>query len=93
MSEDRCPGCEALMTELDCADCLAVERHAASLLATQRENYKRKTHCSHGHELTPENTRIDVRGGRPGGYQVCRTCHKRRCASVRARRKAAREAS
>ena len=25
---------------------------------------QRKTHCKHGHELTPENTRVDKRGGR-----------------------------
>lgn len=29
----------------------------------------RPTHCKRGHEFTPENTRIDSRGG-----QVCRTC-------------------
>lgn len=29
----------------------------------------RKTHCDHGHEFTPENTRITNRGGR-----YCRAC-------------------
>lgn len=29
----------------------------------------RKTHCVHGHEFTPENTRLDARGARR-----CRTC-------------------
>lgn len=28
-----------------------------------------KTHCKHGHEFTPENTRLDR-----GGYRCCRTC-------------------
>lgn len=30
----------------------------------------RKTHCIHGHEFTPENTRINKRGNRG-----CRACH------------------
>jgi hypothetical protein len=29
-----------------------------------------KTHCKHGHEFTPENTRI-----RPNGWRACRACH------------------
>jgi hypothetical protein len=31
----------------------------------------RKAHCKRGHEFTPENTRIDVKG-----YNICRTCSK-----------------
>ncbi|WP_162928334.1 hypothetical protein [Sphingopyxis terrae] len=30
-----------------------------------------KTHCAHGHEWTPENTRIT-----PEGWRNCRTCHR-----------------
>lgn len=32
-----------------------------------------KTHCRHGHEYTPDNTRIDARGGR-----ICRACDRER---------------
>jgi hypothetical protein len=48
---------------------------------TQRENIlrgeswaaqqARKTHCKHGHEFTPENTKIDIQGNR-----LCRTCRR-----------------
>lgn len=31
----------------------------------------RKTHCVHGHEFTPENTRVT-----PEGFRVCRACRK-----------------
>ena len=31
-----------------------------------------KTHCKHGHEFTPENTRISVKPGR--SQRECRTC-------------------
>jgi hypothetical protein len=47
---------------------------------TSRENLLRgttlaaanatKTHCDHGHEFTPENTRIT----KPEGKRICRTC-------------------
>ena len=33
----------------------------------------RKTHCKHGHEFTPENTRATRQGGR-----ACRACHRER---------------
>lgn len=29
-----------------------------------------QTHCKHGHEFTPENTRVDA----THGHRVCRTC-------------------
>ena len=38
-----------------------------------RNGAKHKTHCKHGHEFTPENTRIKA-----DGSQVCRTCHRER---------------
>lgn len=31
----------------------------------------RKTHCKYGHEYTPENTRISIKGER-----ACRACHR-----------------
>jgi hypothetical protein len=49
-------------------------------VVTHAENMRRargwkhpnpKTHCKHGHEFTPENTRINANGSR-----ACRTCHR-----------------
>lgn len=35
----------------------------------QRARHAAQTHCKHGHEFTPENTRITARG-----YRRCREC-------------------
>lgn len=44
----------------------------AHLDARPKEHYqRRKTHCLHGHEYTPENTII--KGKR--GYRICRECY------------------
>lgn len=43
-----------------------------------------KTHCKHGHEFTPENTRME----RNGTKRACRTCGKLREQARRARVKA-----
>lgn len=43
-----------------------------------------KTHCKHGHEFTPENTRLE----RNGKKRVCRTCGKLREKARRDRLKA-----
>jgi hypothetical protein len=37
--------------------------------AVHGEHHRRKTHCPHGHEYTPENTKITTTGARR-----CRTC-------------------
>lgn len=37
--------------------------------AGYRAARRQLTHCVHGHEYTPENTRVDNRG-----YRICRTC-------------------
>lgn len=56
---------------------------------TNRENVRRglrgvlKTHCSHGHELTPENIY------QFGGRRVCKQCDKRRRDAHRQRRRSA----
>lgn len=39
-----------------------------------------RTHCKHGHEFTPQNTRVD------GGTRHCRSCERERAARWRARR-------
>lgn len=57
-------------------------------LVTHHENVNRgrhnqnhgKTHCDHGHEFTPENTRTDSDGKRR-----CRTCQRRRTQEYRER--------
>ena len=43
-----------------------------------------QTHCLHGHEYTPENTRMDARGCRS-----CRACHNARERARKAARRAA----
>lgn len=45
----------------------------------------RKTHCIHGHEFTPENTRRTKEG-----YRTCIACSRRNRAAYDARRRAAR---
>jgi len=49
-----------------------------------------KTHCDHGHEFTPENTKMSVRNGTD--RRTCWACTQRRNKEQAARRKAARHA-
>jgi hypothetical protein len=42
------------------------------------------THCSRGHEFTPENTRLETRG-----YKRCRRCNREQTRLCRARRREA----
>ncbi len=53
----------------------------------------RKTHCSHGHEFTPENTRITVSERYPHGKRACRICTRRLRSASKARLKASRQAA
>jgi len=49
--------------------------------ALQRADRPTRTHCPHGHELTPANTRILVTGKR-----ICRACNAEQSRRWRARR-------
>lgn len=88
MTENRCTGCEEIMTEIECLECVSVARAASPRNAMKRGSFERRTHCVNGHAYTIENTRID-----PQGCQICRTCHRERCVRRRARNAAARAAS
>lgn len=59
---------------------------------TRTENVRRgvlghKTHCPHGHEYTPDNTRIEQRKGRE--VRICKACRKAYASKVYQRRKQA----
>ena len=49
--------------------------------------YAKQTHCKNGHEFTPENTFIQVRGGRT--RRICRACARDRTRAAYRRSKAA----
>jgi hypothetical protein len=46
------------------------------------------THCVNGHEYTPENTRIELRKGRPA--RLCKVCWKRNYTIANAKKRAVR---
>jgi hypothetical protein len=50
----------------------AVNSERAGGLRTTWANRRAKTHCKHGHEFTPENTRTNSSGGR-----MCKECGRR----------------
>lgn len=54
-----------------------------NIVQRSREVRAARTHCKHGHEYTPENTRIT-----PEGWKNCRQCHN---AKMRARNAARRK--
>ena len=93
MTENRCPDCEALMFELDCAECLQYLKASANLqIMIERladlPAFK-TTHCPKGHEYTESNTRIDLRPGTlKSPIRACRACHNERLKIARARRRA-----
>jgi hypothetical protein len=53
-------------------------------VANGKHFWANRTSCKHGHPYTPDNTRIDKRGGR-----VCRTCARARVQTYYARKAAA----
>ena len=48
----------------------------------------RKTHCTKGHKLTPENTVWTSRGKNKGKKRDCKKCRRRQAAEQRSRRRA-----
>ena len=79
MTEQRCPDCEALITELDCLECVWYSQHENAVrVMTDRVAVlapATRTHCAKGHEMTDANTRLDIRlGHKQGISRTCRTC-------------------
>jgi hypothetical protein len=99
MTELRCPDCEAIVNELDCTDCLQLQRNMQAQETAQalleRAPIQTRTHCPKGHEMTPDNTRIDVRADaeKQSITRSCRTCHNLRGITRREKKKAAKKAT
>lgn len=86
MTERRCEACEALITELDCLDCLIMLQSIkfaidAQELRKTRKPAKLNSHCRNGHVMDEANTRVEVRND-PLKQAVSRKC--RKCANARA---------
>lgn len=85
-----CPACHGRRHRKPrraCATCGAPCRRATNVYCSRACQGKAQataratlTHCKHGHEFTPENTRIGRNGDR-----VCLACHRRRGATYRQR--------
>ena len=94
MSENRCPNCEALITELDCLECVWHAMHENAVRVTEEKLAAlpppTRTHCVKGHEMTEENTRIDVRkyDTHKAIARICKTCHRQRAVEQKARNRA-----
>lgn len=94
MTDQRCPDCEALITELDCLECVWHGMHENAVRVTEEKLAAlppaTRTHCINGHAMTEENTRIDVRKPESGKpiYRVCITCHRQRAVEQKARNRA-----
>ena len=91
MTENRCPDCEAIITELECLECVWYSQHQHSVRVKGQmfaaSTAPTKTHCANGHEMTEANTRLDHRIGDRGGItRTCRTCLRQRVKEQRARR-------
>lgn len=50
------------------------------MISKARERNITRTHCKHGHEFTPENTRVTAQG-----YRKCRTCYRNYSRAQRAK--------
>jgi len=92
MTEVRCPDCEALLTELDCLECVWHKQHQNAVRVMDQRLADlpppARTHCAKGHEMTEANTRIEVRvEGKKSITRVCKACRNDRMAAQRERRK------
>ena len=93
MTDRRCSECEAIITELDCLECVWHEKHLNSVrvMGQRVANLPppTRTHCVNGHEMTEANTRIDFRADREkqSVSRACRACHNARGVARRAKRK------
>ena len=94
MTEQRCPNCEAVITELDCLECVWHAMHENAVRVNEEKLAAlppaTRTHCFKGHEMTEENTRIDVRkyDTRKAISRICKTCHRLRAVEQKARNRA-----
>jgi len=91
LPDKRCPECEALITEQDCLECVWYAQHMNSVRVMGQRLSElapaTRTHCVNGHEMTKENTRIDVRIGlKQGITRTCRACLRQRVLDHRARK-------
>ena len=92
MTEQRCPACEALIVELDCLECVAHEIHETAVKAMEKRLQDipppTRSHCAKGHEMTEENTRIEIRvDGKQSITRICKQCHQDRAVAQRQRGK------
>lgn len=58
-----------------------VTRSENLLRSPLMDRYSHKTHCVHGHEFTPDNTRVMA-----NGHRVCRSCQRINMHNSRARK-------
>jgi len=92
MTERRCPACEALIVELDCFECVAYQLHETAVNAMQKRLQSipppTRSHCAKGHEMTEENTRIEIRvNDKQSITRICKQCHNARAVAQRERGK------
>ena len=55
-------------------EALAKHSERARRQVTEYWKSHKKTHCPHGHELTPENTKVIIQ--KKGPYRACRICRR-----------------
>lgn len=79
------PGC----VNLDHLEAVTHQENVAREIQRGRQYNQAKTHCKHGHEFTPENTRVYERPNRSTPMRQCVTCKVAYDKARRARKKTA----